>query len=70
MTWKVFAGAYADVYAALLERRCAADGVSVEDEPMAEELHRHLHRGIAYLFGDQRIADIAALTALALEPSN
>ncbi len=65
MTWKVFAGAYGDVFAALLEERCRADGFATDEETLGQQLRLHLQRGISYLVGDQAVKDIAGLTARA-----
>lgn len=67
MTWKVFTGPHPEIYAALLEERCRTDGLPADEETLARQLRLHLHRGIGYLFGDQTIRDIAALTGLGLE---
>ena len=53
MTWKVFGGAHADIYWALLRHRCHADGLGVTPQVLAEQFRRHLHRGIALLATDQ-----------------
>lgn len=49
MTWKVFAGEQADVFAALTILRCKQDGFPESAEGIAACLRAHLHRGIGYL---------------------
>jgi len=62
MTWKVFGGAYHDIYYALLKERCMQDGFNVEDaEILAEQFRLHLHRGIGYLFVKKEIRNISTL---------
>ena len=48
MTWKVFGGKYAAVYAAMLRERCATAGLGSGDGAAAL-LRLHVHRGIAFL---------------------
>ncbi len=61
MTWKVFGGAYADVYEVLLRARCLRDGLELSDEVVADQFRLHLHRGIGYLFADKKMRDTADL---------
>lgn len=61
MTWKVFAGPYGDVFWALLRHRCLVDGLSVDEETLAQQFRLHLHRGIGYLFGDPQVKDLPGL---------
>ncbi|WP_435112170.1 DNA sulfur modification protein DndE [Nocardiopsis synnemataformans] len=49
MTWRTFAGTYADVYRALLVHRCVLDGEEPTDAAVARALTIHVHRGIGYL---------------------
>lgn len=65
MTWRVFAGEHGDELWALLRFRCHSDGLPLDDETLAQQFRLHLHRGIGYLFGDQRVADIAGLLSVA-----
>lgn len=51
MTWKVFGGEAAEVYAALVRERCVLDGVGTEGKLVAEQFRLHLHRGIGMLAG-------------------
>lgn len=66
MTWKVFGGAYGDELWALLRQRCHADGLSLDEETLANQFRLHLHRGIAYLVGDPRVTDLPGLLHVAL----
>lgn len=62
MSWRVFGGKYADLYAALLIERCLADGLDIADEEvLATQFRLHLHRGIAYLANDRSLREIGAL---------
>ncbi len=63
MSWKVFGGAYHELYAALLKERCKRDGLGTSEEVLATQFRNHLHRGIGYLFGDRTLKDIVALVA-------
>lgn len=49
MSWKVFSGAYSDVYWALLVQRCFEDKLPLSKESLEREFNRHLHRGIGHL---------------------
>ncbi len=64
MTWKVFGGAHADVYLALLKQRCKQDGLELSPKTLNEQLKLHLHRGIAYLAGNGKLTDISKLFTL------
>ena len=66
MSWKVFGGRYADLYAALLRERCIRDGLSVEPEVVSLQFRLHLHRGISYLAGNKELRKIDNLISLAL----
>lgn len=61
MTWKVFGGAHAEVYLAILKARCRRDGLGTTDEVLAMQFRQHLHRGIGYLFADRKMEDIDGL---------
>jgi DNA sulfur modification protein DndE len=61
MTWKVFAGAYEEVYLALLRQRCEKDGLGTSDDVLVLQFRLHLHRGIGYLAADKRLKTIADL---------
>lgn len=63
MTWRVFGGAYAELYWAVLKQRCLEDGLGVEQETLHTQFKLHLHRGIGYLMGDRELRSIDALVA-------
>lgn len=59
--WKTFGGGNDHVYRALLKERCRQDDIPVTEESLEEQLKLHLHRGIGYLVGDDKLQDIEAL---------
>lgn len=61
MTWRVFGGADAEVYLALVTQRCHNDGLGTDPETVAEQFRLHLHRGIGYLFGDPQLKSLPGL---------
>lgn len=63
MTWRVFGGARADLYGALLKQRCRQDGFGTDPDTLATQFKLHLHRGIGYLMGDRTLRRIDALLA-------
>lgn len=66
MTWKVFGGADADLYLALVTQRCRNDGLGTDPETVAEQFRLHLHRGIGYLFGDPQLKSLTGLVSAAV----
>lgn len=66
MSWKVFGGADADIYLALLKERCHSDGLGTDLETITEQFRLHLHRGIGYLFGDPQMKELSGLVARAV----
>lgn len=64
MTWKVFGGAYEELYAALLRQRCEQDGLGTSDEVLATQFRLHLHRGIAHLAADKGLKSAADLVKM------
>lgn len=64
MTWKVFGGAHADVYFALLQQRCKTDGFELSAKILNEQFKLHLQRGIAYLSAKGKTMNISALLAM------
>jgi DNA sulfur modification protein DndE len=66
MTWKVFGGPDAELYAALIAQRCRNDGLETDAETIAEQFKLHLHRGIGYLFGDPALKSLPGLLNRAL----
>ena len=67
MSWRTFAGAYGDIYLALLRQRCATDGEPLTDEAVSKLLTVHLHRGIGFLAGNKEVRPIRELVATAAE---
>jgi DNA sulfur modification protein DndE len=66
MAWKVFGGADADLYLALITQRCHNDGLGTDPDAVAEQFRLHLHRGIGYLFGDPRLKSLPGLLRTAV----
>lgn len=66
MTWKVFGGAYEEIYEALLRQRCQEDGLGTSDEVLTGQFRLHIHRGLAYLAADRKLKNIADLLNRAL----
>ena len=69
MSWRVFGGRYADLYAVLLKERCVCDGLGADEDTLARQFRLHLHRGISYLAGNKALRNVEALNSLALEAS-
>ena len=69
MSWKVFAGAYQDIYVALLKQRCQSDGLGTSEEILSNQFRLHLHRGISYLAGDKSIRNISSLIKKVVDDS-
>jgi DNA sulfur modification protein DndE len=61
MTWSVFGGEYAELYAELVRERARIDGVAMDEESLAQLFKLHVHRGISYLAGDKRLQSIGDL---------
>ena len=56
MTWRTFAGAgYENLYYALLKNRCFRDGLTIDETTLTKYLRLHIHRGIGYLAGSNKI---------------
>lgn len=58
MSFKVLGGPHHEIYLALLQARCARDGLPLDEETLAAQLRLHLHRGIGYVFADKRIQGV------------
>lgn len=69
MTWQVFGGTIADLLLIALKQRCHTDGLSTDQETLAQQLRLHLHRGIGYLAGDPTLKSIDHLIGLVAEPN-
>lgn len=57
MTWKVFAGEYADLYTAMLMHRIYTDYGKVDESKVNYHFRLHLHRGISYLVNNTNSID-------------
>lgn len=55
MTWKTFGGEMADILVVALRCRCKTDKLYLDPDTLANQFRLHLHRGIGYLAGDQKI---------------
>jgi DNA sulfur modification protein DndE len=66
MSWKTFAGAYGDVYLALLKQRCLSDGEEPTDEAVSRTLIIHIHRGVGFLHGRRDLRSISDFVSLAV----
>ena len=69
MSWRVFGGRHADLYFALLKERCLQDGLDLDPETLAQQFRLHLHRGVAYLFGNKQLRKIDDFITLAVLPA-
>ena len=70
MSWKVFGGRYADLYALLLKERCARDGLGMDADTLSQQFRIHLHRGISYLAANREIRGITDLISLPVNLEN
>ena len=52
MSWQVFAGPLSEAFLLALRQRLLDDQLSLDDETLALQFRLHLHRGIAYLAGE------------------
>lgn len=64
MAWRIFGGAYHELYLALLKQRCRNDGYALTDAVLQEQFRLHLHRGLGYLSADKTVRSIDGLAAL------
>jgi DNA sulfur modification protein DndE len=69
MTWSVFGGEYAELYAELVRERARIDGLAEDDDSLAQLFRLHLHRGISYLAGDKKLTSVADLLEKATNAS-
>jgi len=53
MSWKVFAGEYADTLTALVTQRSCIDGFSNSPDGLAVCLRAHIQRGLGYLASEK-----------------
>ena len=68
MSWSTFGGHAADVYAAIIQARCEADGIPQTPDALAKQFRLHLHRGITYLVGTEDTKRLSGLISLAIQP--
>ena len=64
MSWVVFGGVNADVFAAALNVRCLIDGLDNDEATLSQQLRLHVHRGLGYLAGSSNAKSIADLLKL------
>jgi DNA sulfur modification protein DndE len=67
MSWRTFAGAYGDIYMALIRSRCLLDGSEPTEEACGRTLLMHLHRGIGYLAGRRDLTSVDNLIETAVK---
>ena len=65
MSWQVFAGPLSETLILALRQRLADDELGLDDETLVVQFRLHLHRGIAYLAGEN-VRKIDALAERAL----
>jgi len=68
MSWSTFSGPSADLYTAIIQARCEADGIPQTPDNLAKQFRLHLHRGITYLVGTEDTKTLNGLIALAAHP--
>jgi len=59
MTWKVFAGDEADIFAALVVLRAHKDGYTDNPEGAVKCLRAHINRGLSYLSSGKETRSIS-----------
>ncbi len=64
MTWKTFTGGEEELYLALVKLRANKAGVKLDKESITKYFRLHLHRGISYLTGNQKMNKIEDLIRL------
>ena len=65
MSWPVFGGEYHELYLALLNERCARDGIDTDPDTLNRQFRLHLHRGISYLSTPNKVRGIGDLVRMA-----
>ena len=68
MTWRTFGGDHADIYEAILKARCLNDEHEITPTELSRQLRQHIYRGIGYLASSNRIANVAEMAKIAIEP--
>jgi DNA sulfur modification protein DndE len=69
MSWKTFAGEYADIYTALLIQRAHEDNRPLSRETLSEMARIHVTRGIGFLTARRQMEGISDLLGIALGDS-
>ena len=64
MTWKTFTGGEEELYLALVKLRANKAGIKLDKESINKYFRLHLHRGISYLTGNQKMNKIEDLIRL------
>ena len=64
MSWETFGGEIADVLLIALKQRCYRDGLDLDRDTLRKQFTLHLHRGLAYLAGDEDLNSIEKLIKL------
>ena len=67
IAWNVFGGEIADILFISLQQRCYQDGIEINNDTLKQQFTLHLHRGIGYLAGDNKIKQIEDLVAIGLD---
>lgn len=67
LTWKIFGGEMSEILTIALKQRCQNDNLGTDKETLATQFRLHLHRGIGYLAGEQKLKKIEDLIQLTLE---
>jgi DNA sulfur modification protein DndE len=67
LRWHIRTGEAQELYLALLQERCARDGLGTSEDVLGRQLRPHLHPGISYLATPHLVRSIADLTRLAAD---
>jgi DNA sulfur modification protein DndE len=49
MSWQQLGGSWCDILYAFLKQRCLDDGLDLDHATLADQISRHLHRGLSLL---------------------
>jgi DNA sulfur modification protein DndE len=61
IAWDTFGGEIADILLIALKQRCYQDGLNLDRDTLKNQFTLHLHRGLSYLVGDERLDGIEKL---------
>lgn len=64
MSWETFGGEIADILLIALKQKCYRDGLDLDRDTLRKQFTLHLHRGLAYLAGDENVDSIEKLVKL------